>query len=319
MRKPKLLDQVKAKIKVKGYSPRTEEAYIHWIRKFLIFHNMRHPSEMAEIEVGEFLTFLAVKRNLAASTQNQALNALLFLYKEILNKPLSNIENVTRSKKPKKLPVVFTREEVRQILRVMHSPYRLMASLLYGSGLRISECLKLRVKDIDFEYLTIIVRDGKGNKDRVTILPKKLVVPLNLHLEKRKAIHQEELHNGFGEVEFPFALSRKYPNAPKEWIWQYLFPAERPIKDLDSGKYYQTHFEERLLQRAVKYAIKKTKINKAGTPHSLRHSFATHLLEKGYDIRKVQKLLGHNDVSTTMIYTHVLKMGGRAVKSPFDE
>lgn len=319
MQKPKLLDQVRAKIRLKGYSKQTEKAYVHWIREFIFFHNKRHPSEMAEMEVGDFLTYLAVDRNFAPSTQNQALNALLFLYREILENPLAKIDNIIRSKKPKRLPVVFTRKEVREVLQNMRGTNQLMASLLYGSGLRISECLRLRVKDIDFEYLTITVRDGKGHKDRVTLLPRKLIHALTLHLEKRNAIHREDLHNGFGEVTLPFALSRKYPNAPKEWIWQFVFPAEKRVQDPKTGKFLQTHMEARILQRSVKNAIKAAKINKPGTPHSLRHSFATHLLERGYDIRKVQELLGHSNVSTTMIYTHVLKLGASGAKSPLDE
>jgi len=318
MEKPKLFDQVRHLIRLKHYSIRTEEAYLKWIKRYIFYHQKRHPNEMAENEIREFLTHLAVEKNVAASTQNQALNAILFLYKEVLQKDLKEISGVVWAKRPPKLPVVFTREEVNRLLENLQGTYKLIAGLLYGSGLRLLECLRLRVKDIDFSKNQITVRDGKGSSDRVTMLPESIKSHLQLHLRKVKALHEEDLHEGFGEVYLPYALAQKYPNAPREWAWQYVFPAAKRSIDPRSGKERRHHASETSVQKAVKTAIYKAGIHKNGSCHTLRHSFATHLLEGGYDIRTVQELLGHKDVKTTMIYTHVLNRGGKGVKSPLD-
>lgn len=318
MEKPKLFDQVRHLIRLKHYSIRTEEAYLKWIKRYIFYHQKRHPNEMAENEIREFLTHLAVEKNVAASTQNQALNAILFLYKEVLQKDLKEISGVVWAKRPPKLPVVFTREEVNRLLENLQGTYKLIAGLLYGSGLRLLECLRLRVKDIDFSKNQITVRDGKGSSDRVTMLPESIKSHLQLHLRKVKVLHEEDLHEGFGEVYLPYALAQKYPNAPREWAWQYVFPAAKRSLDPCSGKERRHHASETSVQKAVKTAIYKAGIHKNGSCHTLRHSFATHLLEGGYDIRTVQELLGHKDVKTTMIYTHVLNRGGKGVKSPLD-
>jgi len=283
--KPKLLDQVRDAIRVKHYSIRTEQAYLHWVRSFILFHKKRHPAEMAEAEISQFLTHLAVDRKVAASTQNQALSALLFLYSQVLKKEVGEFENLQRVRKPSRLPVVLTREEV-------NGQEWLMASLLYGSGLRLMECLRLRVKDVDFGYQQIVVRDGKGQKDRVTMLPAALTEPLKRHLEKIQALHQQDLREGFGEVWLPDALPEKYPRAPKEWGWQYVFPARNRSTDPRSGKVRRHHHDEDGLQRAVKQAVRAAGLTKPASCHTFRHSFATHLLEAGYDIRTVQELLG---------------------------
>ncbi len=318
MDKPKLLDQVRNAIRTRHYSLRTEQAYIAWIRQFIVFHNKRHPTALAEKDVSAFLTHLAVDRKVAASTQNQALAALLFLYEKVLQRPLSDLDQLVRAKKPKRLPVVFTRDEVRRILLNLQGTLWLMTSLLYGSGLRLMECLRLRVKDIDFGYHQIVVRDGKGQIDRVTVLPLSLEDPLKQHLERVRLLHQQDLNDGYGQVFMPDALDRKYPNASCNWVWQYVFPAKKRSADPRSGQVRRHHVGASALERAVAEAIRAAKIEKAGSCHSLRHSFATHLLESGYDIRTVQELLGHKDVSTTMVYTHVLNQGGRGVKSPLD-
>ena len=312
----KLLEQVRHSIRLKHYSLRTEEAYIFWIKKYIHFHNLRHPSEMHEAEVQQFLTHLAVAQTVAASTQNQALAAILFLYRNVLGIELQNIDAV-RAKKPKRLPVVFTQAEVREILGRLGGIPFIIASLLYGSGLRLTEALRLRVKDIDFQTNQITVREGKGEKQRVTMLPQTVKESLKVHLEAVKKIHEEDLRNGFGEVYLPFALERKYKNAAKEWRWQYVFPASRISVDPRSQKKRRHHLSDDTLQRPVKQAIMSAGLPKTGSCHSLRHSFATHLLENHYDIRTVQELLGHKDVSTTMIYTHVLNKGTN-VKSPLD-
>ena len=300
-------------------SYRTEQAYVSWIKRFIFFHNKRHPNEMDETDVSRFLTFLAVRRNVSASTQNQALSAILFLYRSVLKKELGWVENVERAKKPSRLPVVLTKREVNLILERLERDKWLMASFLYGSGLRLLECLRLRVKDVDFECNQVIVRDGKGQKDRVTILPAMMKEPLQRHLCKVKRIHESDLKAGFGRVYLPFALARKYPNADCEWGWQYIFPASKRYKDPRTGAVVRHHLHESALQRAVRSAIRQTGITKRGSCHTFRHSFATHLLEDGYDIRTIQELLGHKDVSTTMVYTHVLNKGGKAVRSPLDE
>jgi integron integrase len=316
--KPKLLEQVRDVIRRKHFSIRTEQAYTDWIRRFILFHGKRHPREMSEPEVTAFLTHLSRERNVAASTQNQALSALLFLYKEVLKQEIGWLEGVERSKKPVRLPVVLTRDEVHAVFSGLRGTVKLMAGLLYGSGLRLMECVRLRVKDIDFAYLKITVRDGKGARDRVTMLPINLAESLQRHLARVRGQHEQDLAEGLGEVHLPTALDRKYANANRQWAWQYVFPSSRVGLDPRSGKNQRHHLAESVLQRALKEAVAASGINKLATCHSLRHSFATHLLENGYDIRTVQELLGHKDVSTTMIYTHVLSKPGLGVKSPLD-
>lgn len=316
--KPRLLDQVRNVIRCKHYSIRTEQSYTDWIKRYVIFHGKQHPEKLNEKHVSEFLTDLAVQKKVAASTQNQALCAIVFLYKEVLKTPLGEFENLTRAKKPEKLPVVFTQEETKQVLLQLSGAHWLMGQLLYGSGLRVMECIRLRVKDIDFGYNQIVVRNGKGQKDRVTMLPKIIIDELQRHLLKVKKIHENDLRAGFGAVYLPYALERKYKNANRDWGWQYVFPAMHRSTDPRSGVERRHHLSETVPQRAVKQAIRNAGIHKAGACHSLRHSFATHLLEAGYDIRTVQELLGHKDVSTTMIYTHVLNRGGKGVQSPGD-
>jgi integron integrase len=316
--KPKLLDQVRDIIRRKHYSIRTEQAYTDWIKRFIIYHGKRHPGEMAEEEVAEFLTHLARDRDVSPSTQNQALSALLFLYKEVLKHEIGWLEKVERAKKPPKLPVVLSRGEVKQIFAHLHGMPKLMAGLLYGSGLRLMECVRLRIKDIDFELVQITVRDAKGGKDRVTMLPLNLSEPLRRHLLRVKAQHEQDLEDGFGSVHLPFALARKFPKAAREWAWQYAFPSSRLAIDPRTGEKRRHHITEGILQTALKRAVDTAGIVKRANCHSLRHSFATHLLTKGHDIRTVQELLGHKDVSTTMIYTHVLNRPGIGVKSPLD-
>jgi integron integrase len=314
-----LLDQVREVARFKHLSLRTEEAYLHTIKRYILFHNKQHPSNMGPGEIRAYLSHLAADGHVTASTQNVALAALLFLYRDVLQIELPAIENIERARRPAKLPVVFTRNEVNALLRQLSGNQYLMASLLYGSGLRLMECLRLRVKDIDFEYQQLMVRAGKGGGDRVTILPRALEPALQRHLAMTKLLHEDDLANGYGSVYLPNALGRKYPSASKEWGWQYVFPAGTRSIDPRTGIVRRHHVSEDALQRAVKGAIKRAGITKPGSCHTLRHSFATHLLEDGYDIRTVQELLGHKDVRTTMIYTHVLNRGGRAVRSPLDE
>jgi integron integrase len=313
----KLLDQVRDAIRLKHYSIRTEQAYVNWIKRYIHFHNVRHPAEMGAPQVQAFLTHLAAEENVAASTQNQALSALLFLYQEVLHQDLGPIDAM-RAKKPKRLPSVLTKEEMHRVLDHLSGTHLLMAKLLYGSGLRLMECLRLRVKDLDFAQHQIFVRDGKGEKDRVTMLPESLVSPIQDHLRIVKRTHDEDLAKGYGAVYLPYALERKYPNAEREWIWQYVFPANRLSVDPRSNIVRRHHIHESSLQKAVRTAAQATGIPKRISPHIFRHSFATHLLEAHYDIRTVQELLGHKDVKTTMIYTHVLNRGGLAVRSPLD-
>jgi integron integrase len=315
---PKLLDQVRERLRVKHYSIRTETQYIQWIRRFIYFHGKRHPRDMGGPEVEAYLTHLAVDGHVAASTQNQALSALLFLYREVLEMELPWLDKVTRARRPKRLPVVLTREEVRRVLDGMAGVYGLMARLLYGTGMRLMECVRLRVKDVDFERLEIIVRDGKGGKDRVTMLPVSIAQDLQSHLNKRRLLFDDDVARGKAAVYLPDALARKYPNAESEWGWQYVFPSASYSIDPRSGAERRHHLDEKQLQRAVKRAVQASGIAKPATPHTLRHSFATHLLERGQDIRTIQELLGHKDVATTMIYTHVLNKGGRGVVSPLD-
>jgi integron integrase len=314
----KLLDQLAEVLRLKHYSYRTEEAYLDWVRRFILFHHKRHPQEMGAAEIQAFLTYLATERNVAASTQNQALSAILFLYREVLQKELDPILPST-AKRPERLPTVLTRDEALRVLDQLDGIHKLMAQILYGSGLRLMECVRLRVKDLDFEYKTITVRDGKGEKDRVTPLPDSLVPILQRQVERVRLLHEDDLAAGCGEVYLPYALETKYPSAAGELIWQYLFPAARPSLDPRSGKQRRHHVESSALQRAVKAAAQKVHIQKRVSCHTFRHSFATHLLQNGYDIRTVQELLGHKDIRTTMIYTHVLQRGGLAVKSPLDD
>ncbi|HQE93532.1 MAG TPA: integron integrase [Anaerolineae bacterium] len=313
----KLLDQVRDVLRLKHYSIRTEEAYTAWIRRFILFHHKRHPREMGAAEINAFLTHLAVEQNVAASTQNQALAALLFLYREVLHQDLGPVEPV-RAQKPQRLPVVLTREEVRQVFAQMSGLHLLMAQLLYGTGIRLMECVRLRVKDVDFARREIFIRDGKGEKDRVTMLPESLIAPLQEHLKQVQALHQRDLAAGYGAVYLPYALERKCPNAAREWGWQYVFPATQLSVDPRSGVTRRHHLDESVLQKAVRAAVQKTGIAKPASCHTFRHSFATHLLESGQDIRTVQELLGHADVKTTMIYTHVLNRGPLGVRSPLD-
>jgi integron integrase len=315
---PKLLDQVRGKIRLKHYSIRTEQAYVDWIKRFILHFGKRHPRELGAAEVEAFLTHLAVAGNVAASTQNQAKSALLFLYREVLEAELPWLDNVERAKAPKRLPVVLTREEVQGVLGRLSGTHWLIASLLYGAGLRIMEGLRLRVKDVEFSRKEILVRDGKGFKDRVTMLPAALVAPLADHLKRVKALHEQDIATGRGAVHLPFALERKYPGAARDWGWQYVFPSANLSEDPRSGIERRHHLQDQAVQRAMRQAVRDAGVTKPATPHTLRHSFATHLLEGGYDIRTVQELLGHADVSTTMIYTHVLNKGGRGVTSPLD-
>jgi len=316
---PKLLDQVRARLRLKHYARRTEEAYVDWIVRYIHFHHNRHPSELGTADVEAFLTYLATERNVAASTQNQAFCAILFLYREVLNLPL-NAEAIQPlwAKKPAHLPVVLTKEEVGQVLAQMSGTQLLQAQLLYGSGLRLLECLRLRVKDLDFALHEIIVRDPKGNHDRVTMLPVSLIPRLREQLEHARQLHTQDLNAGYGAVYLPYALAEKYPNAARDWAWQYVFPADRLSVDPRSGLTRRHHQDESVLQKAVRAAAKAAGLTKPVGPHTFRHSFATHLLEAGYDIRTVQELLGHKDVKTTMIYTHVLNRGPLAVRSPLD-
>ena len=315
---PKLLEQVRTVIRTRHYSLSTEQTYIHWIKQYIIFNSKRHPADMGAEEVSAFLSYLAVSRKVAASTQNQALAAILFLYRHVLKQELPWLENVERAKRPTRVPLVFTREEVNSVLSHLSHTSWLMASLLYGSGLRLKECLTLRVKDLDFQYRQIVVREAKGAKDRKTMLPLSLIEPLKQQLLRVKALHERDLREGFGEVYLPYALARKFPHASRDWIWQYVFPSDQLSRDPLSDQLRRHHVSESVLQRAVKDAVRAAGINKPGTCHTLRHSFATHLLENGYDIRTVQELLGHKDLNTTMIYTHVLNRGGKGVKSPLD-
>ncbi len=315
---PTLLEEMRRVARTRHLSIRTEQAYISWVRRFIQFHKKRHPREMGEAEIGAFISHLAVERDITASTQTVALSALLFLYRDVLKKELPYVSNIERARKPKRLPVVFTRDETKRILAHLEGTHWLIAALLYGSGLRLMECLRLRVKDVDLSYRQLTVRNGKGDKDRITMLPAKLKQPLMRHLQKVKVLHEEDLVAGYGEVFLPYALARKYPNAPKLWGWQYVFPAAKRSIDPRTGKERRHHLSDRAVQGAVRTAIRKTQIVKNGSCHTFRHSFATHLLERGYDIRTVQELLGHKDVKTTMIYTHVLNRGGQGVESPLD-
>ena len=310
--------QVRHAIRLRHYSMRTEEVYLNWIKRFIQFHNNRQPQEMGVEEIQQFLSHLAISKNVSASTQNQSLCALVFLYKRVLNIELPEFDNIVWAKKPRKLPVVFSKAEVKEILSQLTGTYWIMANLLYGAGLRLNECLRLRIKDIDFQKNQITVRSAKGDRDRVTMLPEIVQKPLVNHLNKVKKLHETDLRNGFGLVYLPYALERKYPNADREWGWQWVFPASNISTDPRSGTRRRHHLHESVLQKAVRISIKKAGIHKPAGCHTFRHSFATHLLADGYDIRTVQELLGHQNVATTMIYTHVLNKGGLAIKSPAD-
>lgn len=314
----KLLDQVSDSIRRKQYSHSTERAYVNWIRQYILFHDKRHPKDMGAVDVERFLTYLAVERNIAASTQNQAFSAIIFLYKEVLKRPLETSFQFIGAKKSKRLPIVLTKSEVQQVLRRLSGTEYLIGQLLYGSGLRITEAVRLRVQSIDFEQGQILVRDGKGAQDRITMLPKVLMQPLKEHFLRVKDLHQIDLRKGFGHVFLPNALAHKYPNADQEWIWQYIFPSNRISESWGDGIMRRHHISPSTVQKAVRDASKSAQIGKHVTPHTFRHSFATHLLEAGYDIRTVQELLGHKNVQTTMIYTHVLNRGAKAVHSPLD-
>lgn len=315
---PRLLDQMRDALRTRHYSRRTEQAYCMWVVRYVRFHKLRHPAEIAEPEINAFLTHLAVEEKVSASTQTQALSALLFLYRYVIGHEVGELQGLIRAKQPRRLPVVLARDEVRSLLAEMRGDTWLMASVMYGAGLRLNECLQLRVQDVDFGQGEILVRDGKGGKDRVTMLPESLVQPLQQQLRRTRAVHERDLADGWGRVVLPSALDRKYPNAPAAWEWQWVFPQERRWRDPKTGEQGRHHVHESIIQRAVKEAARRAGIAKRVGCHTLRHSFATHLLEAGYDIRTIQELLGHKSLNTTMIYTHVLNRGGHGVRSPID-
>ena len=315
---PQLLDVARDRIRAKHYSLRTENAYLQWIRRFTRYHRGRHPRDMGGPEVQAFLTWLATERRVAAPTQNQALAAILFLYRHVLELPLPWLDGVVRARKSEHVPVVLSREEVARVLDLLTGTEWLVCAVLYGSGIRLSECVELRIKDIDLEYRELVVRGGKGGKDRVTVLPARLVEPLRTQSDRVHALYKADRSAGYGGVALPFALARKYPNAATSFAWQYVFPARSLSRSPDSGSWVRTHANQRAFQRAMQQAVARSGINKPASCHTLRHSFATHLLEGGQDIRTVQELLGHADIETTMIYTHVLQRGGRGVLSPLD-
>lgn len=318
-RRSPLLERVRDAVRVRHYSIRTEQAYVLWVKRFIHYHGLRHPDTMGEREVGEFLTHLAVNAEVAAATQNQALNALVFLYKAVLEQPLGEIAGAVRAKRPQRLPVVLSQDEVRDVFKHLEGIPWLVACLLYGSGLRLMEGVRLRVKDLDFRRRAVIVRDGKGGKDRVVTLPDEAADPLRRHLDWVQALHDKDVTSGRGEVYLPYALSRKYPDAAVQWGWQYVFPSQRRSIDPRSGVERRHHINEGVVQKAVKRAVRAAGIDRPASCHTLRHSFATHLLERGMDIRTVQEQLGHKDVRTTQIYTHILERGGLAVKSPLGD
>lgn len=313
-----LLDQTRALMRMRHYSYKTEKIYIYWMKQYFYFHKLRHPKQMGATEVEAFLTHLAVKNSVSASTQNQALSALLFLYREVLKIDLPWLNGFTPAKKSSRVPVVLTKEEVDRILSRLSGTNWIIANLLYGAGLRLTEALRLRVKDLDFGYKQIIVRDGKGGKDRLTVMPEKLIEPLQKQLREAKTIHERDLKFGLGRVWMPFALAKKYPNAESEWKWQYVFPSKSLSLNPRAGKTGRHHLGESVIQKSFKQALQESGVEKFASPHTLRHSFATHLLQNGNDIRTIQDLLGHKEVTTTMIYTHVLKQNRLGIKSPVD-
>lgn len=316
--KTKLLDRMRCALRTRRYSPRTERTYVRWVARFIFFNRMKHPAEMGEPEVSRFLSWLAIERKVSASTQNQALAALLFLYREVLGQNPEWMAEVARARRPTRLPIVLTREEVRAVLLRLDGIPWLLASLMYGAGLRVSESVRLRVKDIDFLKNEILVRNGKGAKDRLTMLPRKIREPLIRQLERVRSQYDQDLARGRGGVTLPQAIARKYPNAHRDWTWQWVFPGTRRYTDDESGERRRHHLHETVIQRAFREAVNQAGLSKPATCHTLRHSFATHLLENGSDIRTIQELMGHKDVSTTMIYTHVLNLGARGVRSPLD-
>jgi integron integrase len=318
MSNKKFLDQIRDFMRARHLSLRTEQAYVNWIKRFILFHNKRHPETLNGREINQYLTYLAVQSNVAASTQNQALNAIIFMYREFLEKDIGDIGNFIRAKRSKKMPVVLSRQEIDLVFSNLNGVYNLMAGLMYGSGLRLMECVRLRIKDADFKYKTITVREGKGSKDRITVLPEKISDPLKLQINKVKIIHKQDLQDGYGSVFLPFALNKKYKNAAKSIQWQYIFPASHLSIDPRSGCKRRHHISENMVQKEIRKAVRKSGLSKPASCHTLRHSFATHLLESGSDIRTVQELLGHKDLRTTMIYTHVLNRGALAVNSPLD-
>ncbi|HZE61930.1 MAG TPA: integron integrase [Burkholderiales bacterium] len=317
-REKRLIERFREAIRSRHYSRRTEQTYWYWVRYFVFFHGKRHPRELGAVEVTAFLSWLATERNVAAATQNQALAALLFLYKQVLGVDLPWLSDLVRAQRPVRLPTVLSEAEVRRLLAQVEGVGVLMVGLLYGAGLRQIECLSLRVKDVDFAYRQILVRDGKGGKDRVTMLPENLVQPLQAHLGKVRLLHRRDLDEGFGEMSLPYALARKYPRAGYHWAWQFVFPSGNRSPDPENGVIHRHHVHPDTLGRIVKRAAQRAAIVKPVSCHTLRHSFATHLLEHGHDIHTVQELLGHSDVSTTMVYTHVMNKGARGVKSPLD-
>jgi integron integrase len=314
----RLFDQIRQTLRLRRYSARTEEQYLGWIRRFILFHRKRHPREMGAAEVTKFLNDLAENRNVSAATQNQALASLLFLYRYVLRQDLPWLDDLVRARQPQRLPVVLSQGETRAVLAQLDGVYGLIGNLLYGSGLRLMECLRLRVQDLDFDYLQVLVRHGKGGKDRVTMLPRLLVEPLRSHLEVVRERHRQAVRAGYGGVELPEAVAKKYAGADQQWVWQYVFPAATPSVDPRSGGRRRHHIYEDSVQRQMKKAVLRAGVDRRASCHTLRHCFATHLLEHGYDIRTVQELLGHSDVSTTQIYTHVMRKGASAVWSPAD-
>jgi integron integrase len=315
---PRLLDQVRERLRFLHYSIRTEQAYVDWIRRYIVHNGKRHPSDLEAADVEAFLTHLAAKRNVSSSTQNQAQSAILFLYRQVLGIELPWLDGVVRAKRSARLPVVLTRQEVMAVLRALHGRHRLIGRLLYGTGMRLLEALRLRAKDVDLDRGQIVIRNGKGAKDRITMLPRELRDELAHQIREARALQEHDLSLGYGATWLPFALARKYPTAAREWAWQYIFPADHLSPDPRGGTMRRHHVSDQAFQRAFRQATRDARLGKPATPHTLRHSFATHLLEAGYDIRTVQELLGHADVSTTMIYTHVLNRGGRGVISPLD-
>ena len=318
-KKPKLLEQVKIQLKSLHYSPRTIESYVNWIKRYILFHNKTHPEKLGKDDIRKFVNHLAVDRNVSASTQNQALQGILYLYKEIIHKDVGWIDDIERPTKPKHIPVVFTKAEAHTVIQNMEGVTKIITGLLYGSGLRLSEALQLRVKDVDFDYRQIIVRDGKGEKDRTTLLPQSLIPHLKQLIEKRRELHDADLKKGWGDTILPYALAEKYVNASKEFGWQYIFAADKYIYDNEKKLKYRFHLHESTVSKAIKIAIRKASVEKpTASAHTFRHSFATHLLQNNYDIRTVQELMGHKDVRVTMVYTHIIKNLGMEVKSPLD-
>lgn len=317
-RPPKLLDRMREALRVRHYAIRTEDCYVEWARRFILFHDKRHPAEMGAVEINHFLTHLAVQGNVSASTQTQALCGLLFLYRVVLEQEVGWLGEVVRAHRSKRLPVVLSRDEVTRVLAELEGTYRLIGMLLYGSGLRLLEALRLRVKDVDWALNQLIIREGKGDKDRRTMLPEAVQPELRSHLDRVKQLHEKDLAEGFGRVYVPHALERKYPHAAGEWIWQYVFPSRQRSTDPRSGVVRRHHSHEGAVSRAITQAVRQSGITKRATAHTFRHSFATHVLEDGYDIRTIQELLGHESVETTMIYLHVLNRGGHGVRSPLD-